>query len=69
MAIEGLAAVMVIDCSVAVVTMRAAELEVIPLCVAEMLTEPTLAPVTSPVELTVATAVLEEDQVAELVRF
>jgi hypothetical protein len=43
-------------------------LEVTPFCVAEMLLEPTPAPLARPLVLMVATAVLEELQVAEPVR-
>jgi len=42
---------------------------VTPLCAALIFVEPTLFPVARPDALTVATAVLEEDQVTELVRF
>lgn len=60
---------MVIDCRVAAVTARARVFEVTPFCVAVMLVEPTPAPVARPVVLIVAAAVLDEVQLAELVRF
>ena len=68
-AIELLAAVMVIDCSVAAVTVRANVFDVTPLCVAVMLLEPIATPVARPLLLMVATALFEEAQVAELVKF
>lgn len=68
-AIEVLAAEIVIDCSVAAVTVSAKVFEVTPLWVAVMLTEPMPAPVANPAALIVATAVLDEFHVAELVRF
>src|SRR3954451_13736540 len=60
---------MLIDCRVAGVTVSAMTLEVIPLWVAEMFVEPRPWPVARPLPETVAAAVLEEFQVAELVRF
>lgn len=68
-AIDVLAAVIVIDCRVAVVTVSAIVFEVAPPWVAVMLLDPVPAPVARPVELIVATAVFDEVQVAELVRF
>ena len=68
-AIEVLAALIVIDCSVAAVTVSVIALEVTPLCVAVMLLEPVAAPVARPLVLIAAAAVLEEAHVAELVRF
>jgi hypothetical protein len=64
-----LAAVIVIDCRVAAVTVNAIVLEVTPLCVAVMLLDPVPAPVASPLVLIVTTAVFDELQVAEFVRF
>ena len=69
LAVLPLAAVIEIDCSVAAVTVSAMLLEVTPFWVAEILLEPTPAPVARPLALIVATAVLEELQVAEPVRF
>ena len=60
---------MAIDCRVAAVTVSAIVFEVIPFCVAEMLLEPMPAPVASPTVLIVATVVLDEFHVAELVKF
>ena len=60
-------ALMVIDCNVAAVTVSTSVLEVTPLCVAVMLVEPIPVPVARPVLLTVAAAVFEEVQIAELV--
>jgi hypothetical protein len=68
-ATELVAALMVIDCSVAAVTVRARLLDVIPLCDALTLLEPIPVPVARPLELMVAVAVFEEVHVAELVRF
>lgn len=59
---------MVIDCSVAAVTVRARLLDVIPLCEALTLLEPVPVPVTRPLALMVAAAVFEEVHVTELVR-
>lgn len=50
-AMEELPALMAIDCSVAAVTVRAIELEVIPFWVALILLEPMAVPVARPVEL------------------
>lgn len=58
-----------IDCSVAAVTVRAKTFDVTPFCVAVMLLVPTLTPDARPFGLIVATAVLEEVHVAELVTF
>lgn len=68
-AIDDWGAVIVIDCSVAVVTVRAIMLEVTPDCEAVIFVDPTPAPVASPVVLTVAAAEFEDDQVVEFVRF
>ena len=66
---ELLTAVMVIDCSVAAVTVSTRVLEVTPLCAAVMLVEPMPEPVARPLGLMPATDVLEELQVTEVVRF
>jgi hypothetical protein len=66
---ELLGAVMVIDCSVAAVTVSARVFEVTPACVAVMFVEPTPAPVARPLLLIVAAAVFEEFQVAVLLTF
>ena len=50
-AMEELPALMAMDCSVAAVTVKAIELEVIPFWVAMILLEPMAAPVAKPVEL------------------
>ena len=60
---------MVIDCRVAAVTVSAIVFEVTPLWVAVMLLDPIPAPVAIPLVLIVAAAVLDEAQVAELLRF
>ena len=67
-AIEVLAAVIVIDCSVAAVTVNVIVFEITPDCVAVMLLEPTPAPVARPVVLIVAANVLDDVQLAEAVR-
>jgi hypothetical protein len=64
-----LTAVIEMDCNVVAVTVSAMLLEVTPFCVAEILLEPMAAPFARPLVLIVATAVFEELQVAELVRF
>jgi len=69
LAIEALGALMVMDCSTAVVTVSAIVFDVTPLCVALIAVVPTLFAVTRPDALTVATAELEDDQVTEVVRF
>lgn len=66
---DALGALIAIDCSVAVVTVKVREFDVIPLCAALMLLEPAAIPVTNPAALIVATPELEEVQVAEVVRF
>ena len=68
-AIEVLAALMLIDCSVAAVTASTSVLEVTPLWVALMLVEPIPLPVARPVALILATDAFEEAQVTELVKF
>ena len=67
--IEELVALIVIDCSVATVTVRAKLLEIIPVWVAVMLLDPTADPVARPLALMFTVAVLEEAQVTVLVRF
>ena len=66
---ELLVALIVIVCSVAAVTVKATELDVIPLWAAVILVDPTAAPEASPLALMVAAAAFEDTQVAELVRF
>lgn len=68
-AIEELLPLMVIDCSVATVTVNGRMLDVIPPRVAVMLVEPPPTPVARPLELMVATVGLEEVQLTKLVRF
>lgn len=68
MAIDVLGALIVIDLSVAAVTVRVKLFEVIPLCVATITLDPALRPVLTPPEARLATAALEELQVAELVK-
>src|SRR5579872_3423961 len=60
---------MLIDCNVAAVTVSAIALDVIPFWVALMLLVPVPAPVTLPLEFTVATEVFEEFYSVVLVRF
>ena len=67
MAMELFGAVIVIEVSVAAVTVRVKLLEVMPPCVALMCAEPTPAPVAKPAALIVTAAVLSELQVTELV--
>ena len=64
-----LAAVIVIDCSVAAVTVSAIVLDVIPFWVAAKLLEPVPTAVASPLVLIVAAAVFDDVQLAEFVRF
>ena len=64
-----LAAVIVMDCSVAALTVKPSALDVIPLCAAVILMDPMATPVARPLALILAVAGLEETQVAELVRF
>ena len=59
---------MVIDCSVAAVTVSTRLLEAMPLCAAVMFVEPMPEAVARPVVLIVAAAALEEVQVTEVVR-
>jgi hypothetical protein len=65
----GLAGVKAIETRVAAVTVKLAELEVTVLKVALIVDEPMLTPVASPLLSIVAAAVLEEFQVAVVVRF
>lgn len=58
-----------IDCSVAEVTVSTIAFETTPLWVALTVVVPPVSPVAKPVAVIVATAVLEELHVAELVRF
>ena len=60
---------MVIDCSVAAVTVSTSVLEVTLLWVAVMLVEPMPKPVARPVALMLATDAFEEAQATEVVRF
>ena len=69
LAIEELDALIVIDCSVAAVTVRAKLLEVIPFWAALMLLDPMVRPVARPLALMLAVAEFELVQVAEFVRF
>lgn len=69
LAIEVETAVMVIDCRVAAVTVSVIVFEVTPLWVAVMLLDPVPAPVASPLLVIETAVVLDEVQVAELVRF
>lgn len=64
-----LAAVMVMDCNVAAVTVSAIVFEVTPLCVAIMLLDPMAVAVARPLVLIVAAAVFDDVQLAEFVRF
>ena len=64
-----LAAVMVMDCKVAAVTVSAIVFEVTPPCVAMMLLDPIPAAVARPLVLIVAAVVFDDVQLAELVRF
>jgi len=66
---EVLGALMEIDCSVAAVTVKVNELEVIPFWVAVTLLEPIAAPVARPVVPILTAAGLEEAHVAVFVRF
>ena len=66
---EELAAVMVMDCKTAAVTVSATPFELTPPWLAETFVEPTEFPLASPLALIVATVVFEEFQVTEVVRF
>ena len=68
-AIEVLAELMLIDCSVAAVTVSTSVFEVTLLWVAVMLVEPMLVPVARPLALMVAADAFEEAQATEVVRF
>jgi len=69
LAMEVLAAVMLMELSVAAVTFNATVFDVTPLCVALMLADPTALPVASPAVLMLTTDVFDEFQVTELVKF
>src|SRR5207248_2966238 len=69
LAIDVLGELIVIDCSVAAVTVRANELEVIPLWIAVILLEPIAAPVARPLAVMLTAAGLEEVQVTVFVTF
>ena len=69
MAIEVLAAVIVIACSVAAVAVSAMLLEVIPFWDALMLVDPTACAVANPAAFTLATPVFEEAHETELLMF
>ena len=68
-AIDVLAALIVIDCRTAAVTVRMIEFDEIPPCAALILVVPVPVPVATPDALTVATAEFEDDHVTEFVRF
>ena len=59
----------VIDCSVALVTASATVFDATPFCAAEMLLDPTPTPVATPPELIVTADVFDEAHVAEFVKF
>jgi hypothetical protein len=69
LAIEELGAVIAIDCSVAVVTVRVNEFEVMPLEEAVIADVPTPTAVAKPAALMVATLGVAEFQVAVTVKF
>lgn len=69
LAVDELDALMVIDCSVAAVTVRAKLLELIPFWAAVMLLEPMATPVAKPLALILAVAEFELVQAAEFVKF
>jgi hypothetical protein len=66
---ELLGAVIVMDCSVAAVTVRVNEFELIPDWEAVTAVEPVPTPVARPVALILAAAGFDELQVTEVVRF
>src|SRR5205807_834581 len=68
-AIEVLAELMVIDCSVAAVTVSTSVFAVTPLWVAVILVEPMPKPVARPLALMLATDAFEEAHATEVVRF
>lgn len=69
LAIDVLAAVTAIDCSVAADTVSVTLLEVIPFWDALMFADPAPCAVANPAAVIVTTPVLEEDQATELVMF
>jgi hypothetical protein len=69
LAIEELFALIVMDCNVAAVTVRARLFDVIPFWDAEMLLDPIAAPVAWPVALRLTAVGFDEAQVAVFVRF
>lgn len=69
LAIEAAAAVMLIDCKAAALTVSAMVFEVTPFWVAEMLLDPIPTPVASPAEVMLALPEFDDVQVAELVKF
>lgn len=66
---EVLAAVIVIDCSVAAVTVSVMLFDVIPFWDALMLVDPTACAVANPAAFTLATPVFEEAHATELLMF
>ena len=68
LAIEGFAGVTAIDCRAAPVTVSTVD-PVMPFCVAEIVLVPVATPVARPAALIVATAVVADAHVTELVRF
>jgi hypothetical protein len=69
LAIDVLAAVTAIDCSVAAVMVKVMLLDVIPFWDALMVADPTPCPVANPDALTLATLVFDEAHVTELLMF
>jgi len=66
---EEVLALILIDCSVAAVTVKAKLFDVIPFWLVVMLLEPIPVPVAKPAALMLTVAGLEEAQVAEFVKF
>lgn len=66
---EELPALIAIDCNTAAVTVSATAFEAMPPWLAETFADPTEFPAARPPTLIVATAVFEELQVTEVVRF
>ena len=60
---------MLMDCSVAAVTVSVSEFDVMPFWAAVITVEPLPSPMANPLGLMLAAAGFEEVQVAELVRF